>query len=100
MMLEDYVFNFLHGYWNYDLMKTNIDVMMLFKFEFKYVKLNLKAIASMELSFDIKFYLSCSYGVCLFMKTVENYSRFSLQKLKIRVFRGLASHEVTHEKCF
>ena len=80
-------------------MKTDIDVMMLFKFEFKYVKLNLKAIASMELSFDIKFYLSCSYGVCLFMKTVENYSRFSLQKLKIRVFRGLASHEVTHEKC-
>ena len=53
----------------------------------------------MELSFDIKTYLSCSYGVCLFMKTVENYSRFSLQKLKIRVFRGLASHEVTHEKC-
>ena len=55
-------------------MKTDIDVMMLFKFEFKYVKLNFKTIASMEFSFDIKFYLSCSYGGCLFMKTVENCS--------------------------
>ena len=49
-------------------MKTNIDVMMLFKFEFKYVELNFKAITSMEFSFDIKFYLLCSYGGCLFMK--------------------------------
>ena len=55
-------------------MKTDIDVMMLFKFEFKYVKLNFKTIASMEFSFDIKLYLSCSYGGCLFMKTVENCS--------------------------
>ena len=53
-------------------MKTDIDVMMLFKFEFKYVELNFKPIGSMEFSFDIKFHLSCSYGVCLFMKTVEN----------------------------
>ena len=80
-------------------MKTKIDVMMLFKFEFKYVELNFKAIASMKFSFDIKFYLSCSYGGCLFVKTVENAFRFSLQKLKARVFRGLASREVTHEKC-
>ena len=35
-------------------MKTDIDVMMLFKFEFKYVKLNFMAIASMEFSLDIK----------------------------------------------
>ena len=69
-------------------MKTDVDVMMLFKFEFKYVELNFKDIASMEFSFDIKFYQSCSYDVCLFMKTVENYSRFSLQKLKTRVFCG------------
>ena len=72
LMLEDYIYiyiyNFLHGCWNYGLMKTNIDVMMLFKFEFKYVKLNFKAITSMEFSFDIKFYLLCSYGGCLFMK--------------------------------
>ena len=53
----------------------------------------------MELSFDIKTYLSCSYGVCLFMKTVENCSKFSLQKLKTWVFRGLASHEVTRKEC-
>ena len=35
------------------MIKTDIDVMMLFKFEFKYVKLNFKAIASMKFSFDI-----------------------------------------------
>ena len=53
MLLEDYAFNFLHGCWNYVLIETNIDVMMLFIFEFKYVKLNFKAIASMKFSFDI-----------------------------------------------
>ena len=49
-------------------MKIDIDVMMLFKFEFKYVKLIFKAIASMEFNFDIKFHLLCSYGGCLLMK--------------------------------
>ena len=78
----------MHGYWNYDLIKTDIDVMMLFKFEFKYVKLNFKAVASMEFSFDIKFYLSCSYDVYIFMKTVEKLFRVSLQKLKTGVFVG------------
>ena len=37
MLLENDAINFLHGYWNYYLIKTDIDVMMLFKFEFKYV---------------------------------------------------------------
>ena len=50
------------------LIKTDIDVMMLFKFEFKYVKLNFKAIASMEFSFDIILCLSCLYDGCLFIK--------------------------------
>ena len=49
-------------------MKIDIDVMMLFKFEFKYVKLSFKAITSMEFNFDIQFYPLCSYGGCLFMK--------------------------------
>ena len=53
-------------------MKTNIDVMMFFKFDIKYVKLNFKAIASMEFSFDINLCLLCSYDGCLFMETVEN----------------------------
>ena len=44
MILEDYAFNFLHGCWNYVLIKTEIDVMMLFNFEFKYVKLILKSL--------------------------------------------------------
>ena len=49
-------------------MKTDIDVMMLFKFEFKYVKLNFKAIASMEFYFDINICLPCSYDDCLFLE--------------------------------
>ena len=49
-------------------MKTNIDVMMLFKFDIKYVKLNFKATVSMEFSFDINLCLLCSYDGCLFMK--------------------------------
>ena len=69
MLLEDYAINFLHGYLNYCLMKIDIDVMMLFKFDVKYVKLNVKAIASIEFSFDIKFYLLCSYDSYLFMKS-------------------------------
>ena len=69
MLLEDYAINFLHGYWNYCLMKIDIDVMMLFKFDVKYVKLNVKAIASIEFSFDIKFYLLCLYDSYLFMKS-------------------------------
>ena len=48
MMLEDSTINFLHGCWNYYFIKTDIDVMMLFKFDIKYVKLNLMAIASKE----------------------------------------------------
>ena len=56
--------------------------MMLFKFEFKYVKLNFKAITSMEFSFDIKLYPLCSYGGCLFMKNCWKLSTFALLKTK------------------
>ena len=35
------------------LIKTDIDVMMLFKFDIKYVRLNFKTIASMKFSFDL-----------------------------------------------
>ena len=42
--------------------------MMLFKFDFKYVKLNFKAITLKEFNFDMKFYPLCSYSGCLFMK--------------------------------
>ena len=69
MMLEDFVINFLHGYWNYCLMKIDIDVMMLFKIDIKYVKLNFKAIASMECSFRLKLNLLCLYDGSLFLKT-------------------------------
>ena len=68
MSLEDYTLNFLHDHWNYVLIKTEIGVIMLFKFEFKYIKLIFKAIASMKFSFDIILWLSCSYVSCLFKK--------------------------------
>ena len=82
MMLEDSTFNFLHGCWNYYFIKTDIDVMMLFKFDIKYVRLNFKAIASMEFSFDLKLNLLCSYDGSLFMKKSwkllgENSGKFS-----------------------
>ena len=81
-MLEDSAINFLHGCWNYWLIKTDIDVMMLFKFDIKYVKLNFKAITSMEFNFDLKLNLLCSYDGCLFMKNrwkllSKNYGKFS-----------------------
>ena len=68
MMLEDSTVNVLHGCWNYYFIKTDIDVMMLFKFDIKYVRLNFKAIASMEFSFVLKLNLLCSYDDSLFMK--------------------------------
>ena len=86
-LVDDYRFNFLHGCWNYDLIKTDIDVMMLFKFEFKYVKLIFKVIASIDFSFDIKFCVSCSYGNCLFMKNCWKLFETVLEKLKTRVSR-------------
>ena len=82
MLLEDHAFNFLHGCWNDVLIKTEIGVMMLFKFEFKYVKLIFKAIVSMKFSFDIILWLSCSYVSCLFKKNRRKF-------LEIRVSRVL-----------
>ena len=63
MILQDSTLNFLHGFWNY-----YFNVMMMFKFDIKYVKLNLKAIVSMVFSFDLKLNLLCSYDSSLFMK--------------------------------
>ena len=69
-------------------MKTDIDVMMLFKFEIKFVKLIFKAIALMEFSFDIKYYLSCSYGGCSFMEAIENCLVFPFKNWKHEFFAG------------
>ena len=49
-----------------------LPILMLFKFDIKYVKLNFKAIALMEFSFDLKLNRLCSYDGSLFMKAVEN----------------------------
>ena len=93
MLFEDYTFNFLHGCWNYYLTKIDIDVMMLFKFDIKYVKLNFKAIASMEFSFDIKFYLLCSYDGCLFMKNRWKLLQKNSRKFEFHEFWSI-------ENCF
>ena len=69
---------------------------MLFKFEFKYIKLIFKAIASMKFSFDINLYLSCSYVGCLFKKNrrklpqkiSENSSFMSFDQLKFAFDRS------------
>ena len=93
MLLEDYTFNFLHGCWNYYLIKTDIDVMMLFKYDIKYVKLNFKAIASMEFSFDIYLCLLCSYNGYLFMK-----NRWKLLQNFLRKFKFYEIQSI--ENCF
>ena len=84
MMLEDSTLNFLHGNWNYYLMKIDIDVMMLFKFDFKYVKLNFKAIASIEFSFSLKLNLLCHMMVVSSWKLLKTASK---KFWKIRISR-------------
>ena len=92
MLLEDYIFNFLHGCWNYCLMKTDIDVMMLFKFEFKYVKLNFKAIASMEFNFDINLCLSYSYDGYLIMKNRWKLLKKNSGNFKFHEIRSIENY--------
>ena len=58
MVFENFAVIFLHSL-VLELMsdKTDIDVMMLFKFDFNYVVLNFKIIASMKFSFDLNLIL-------------------------------------------
>ena len=83
LLLENYTFNFLHGCWNYCLMKIDINVMMLFKFNIKYVKLNFRVIVLIEFSFDINLCLSCSYDGCLFMKNRWKLLQKNSGKLRV-----------------
>ena len=86
MMLEDSTINFLHGCWNYCLIKTEIDVMMLFKFDIKYVKLNFKAIASMKFSFDLNLILMWSRNYVLFKWNVKNQLPEKIEKNSVTSF--------------
>ena len=92
MTLENYVINFLDGDWNYCLIKTDIDVMMLFKFDVKCVRLNFKAIASVEFSFDLKLYLLCSYDGSLFMKNCWKLLQKNSGKFKFHMFRSIENY--------
>ena len=56
--------------------------MMMFKFDIKRVRLNFKAIASIEFNFDLKLDLLCSYDVSWFMKTIES-ERLCVMRLRI-----------------
>ena len=57
-------------------MKTDIDVMMLFKFEVKYVELNFKAIALMEFSFDNNSIYHVHMVVIYSWKSLKTHSDF------------------------
>ena len=52
--------------------KTDIDVMMLFKFDFNHAILNFKTIASMKFSFDLNHILIWSRDYVLFKWNVKN----------------------------
>ena len=89
MMLEDSRINFLHGCWNYCLIKTDIDVMLLFKFDIKYVKLNFKTIASMKFSFDLNLILMWSRNYVLFKWNIKNSHQKNLKKFQFHEFRPI-----------
>ena len=95
VMLEDSTLNFLHDYWNYCLMKIDIDVMMLFKFDFKYVRLNFKSIASMEFSFDLNLFLMWSRNY-VFVQ-VKCRKRL-LETLKKSVFTSFNRSRITFDQ--
>ena len=75
MILENSTINFLHSYWNYCLIKTDIDVMMLFKFDIKYVRLNFKTIASIKFSFDLNLIMIWSRNYVLFKWNIKTVTR-------------------------
>ena len=52
--------------------KTDIDVMMLFKFDFNPVIMNLETIASMKFNFDLNLILIWSRNYILFKWNVKN----------------------------
>ena len=86
MMLENSTINFLHGCWNYCLIKTDIDVMMLFKFDIKYDKLNFKAIASMKFSFDLNLILMWLRNYVLFKWNVKKWLLEKFEKIQLHAF--------------
>ena len=86
IMLEDSTINFLHDYWNYCLIKFDIDVMMLFKFDIKYVRLNFKTIASMKFSFNLNLILMWSRNYVLFKWNVKNDYQKNLKNFQFHEF--------------
>ena len=92
MMLDDSTINFLHGCWNYCLIKTEIDVMMLFKFDIKYVKLNFKAITSIKFSFDLNLILMWSRNYVLFKWNVKKVLPEKFEKIQFHEFRSIENH--------
>ena len=60
--------------------------MTLFKFGIKCVRLNFKAIASMEFSSSLKINPLCSYDGSFFMKTIENCFRKILENSSFTFF--------------
>ena len=92
MMLKDSTINFLHRCWNYYFTKTDIDVVMLFKFDIKYVKLNFKARASMKFSFDLNLILMWSRNYVLFKWNIKKRYQNNLKKIQFHKFRSIENH--------
>ena len=86
IILEDSTINFFHGCRNYYLIKTNIDVMILFKFDIKYVKLSFKAIVSMKFSFDLNLILMWSRNYVLFKWNVKKWLPEKFEKTQFHKF--------------
>jgi len=66
--------------------KTDIDVMMLFKFDFNDAKLNLKTIASMKFSFDLNFTLIWSRDYVFFNWNDKSGYQKNLKKFSFTSF--------------
>ena len=82
--------------------EIDIDVMMLFKFDFNHAVLNFKTIASMKFSFDLNLILIWSRNSVLFKWNVKNgyqknlkkFSFTSLDRLRIPFDRSNRNREL------
>ena len=87
MVFENSVVIFLHSLVLELLFdKTNIDVMMLFKFDFNHAILNFKTIASMKFNFDLNLILMWPMDYVLFKWKVKNSYQKNLKKLSFTSF--------------
>jgi len=69
--------------------KTDIDIMMLFKFDFNHAILNFKTIASMKFSFELNLFLKWSWAFVSFKWNVKNSYQKKYEKIQFTSFDRL-----------